>query len=143
MFENNTVVGKLVGRTKKTGFLKAFAYYEFQYDNNVYYGYEVGFGSKGLYLCIYQEEELIAIVDKKLRVVNYRDVYTAYMLNDEDLKVVVPFVVYYDSVAYGDVMEVAVLSVKEKRVNTIQKELIEKYDSSFIELIKERDGLIE
>lgn len=38
-------------------------------------------------------------------------------------------------------MEIAVLSVKEKRVNTIQKELIAKYDPSFISEIKTLDGI--
>lgn len=129
-------VGSIVGRTKKTGFLKAYAYYDFQLNGNQYYGYEVGFGRKGLYLCIYRNERLIAIVDKALRVVNYKDTYTAYLESPADLEVVLLFTIYYDATAYGDVMEVAVASVQEKRVNTLQKELIEKFDPTFISRIK-------
>ena len=143
LFEKDDKIGHLVGKTKKTGFLKAYAYYEYVHKGQCYYGYEVGFGKDGLYLCVYKDDRLIAIVDKQLRVVNFKDVYTAYIENDEDIEVVIPFVIYYDVTAYGDVMEIAVMSVHEKRVNTIQKELIEKYDASFISRIKARDGIIE
>ena len=38
--------------------------------------------------------------------------------------------------AHGDVMEVAVHSDVHKKVNTIQKELITKYDPEFIPRVK-------
>ncbi len=136
VIKNDAVVGKIVGATRKTGFLKAYAYYDFTFKDKQYYGYEVGFGSKGLYLCIYEDDKLIAIVDKALRVVNFKDTYKAYIENEADFNAVMLFVIYYDSTSYGDVMEIAVLSVKEKRVNTIQKELIAKYDSEFIAKVK-------
>jgi len=47
--------------------------------------------------------------------------------------------IYYDITAYGDVMEIALHSTKEKWVNTPYKELIEKYDASFISRIKEME----
>lgn len=143
LFEKEDIIGHMVGRTRKVGFLKAYAYYEYLHKGQMYYGYEVGFGKNGLYLCVYREDQLIAIVDKQLRVVNFKDVYTAYIENAEDIEIVIPFVIYYDATAYGDVMEVAVMSVREKRVNTIQKELIEKYDANFIFRIITRDGIVE
>lgn len=139
----NNKVGSLVGQTQKIGFLKSYPYYLICYNDDTYYGYEVGFGAKGLYLCIYRNEQLIAIVDKKLRVVNFKDTYTAYLENDDDAMIVSLFVVYYDTTAYGDVMEIAVRSVKERRVNTIQKELIDKYDANFIPKIKAKHGITE
>ena len=143
IFEDNNKVGHIVGKTQKTGFLKAYPYYEFEYNQKLYYGYEVGFGSKGLFLCIYDGEKLIAIVDKKLRVVNFRDSYTAYVEGEQYVPVVVPFTLYYDSATYGDVMDIAVVSIKEKRVNTVQKELIAKYDPTFIPKVKAMEGLAE
>lgn len=141
IFEDSGLVGKIVGATKKTGFLKAYAYYDISFEGEQYYAYEVGFGSKGLYLCIYRNDQLIAIVDKALRVVNFKDTYRAYIKNEVDFDIVMLFTIYYDSTSYGDVMEIAVLSVKEKRVNTIQKELIAKYDPSFISEIKALEGI--
>ena len=136
VFREDEKVGAIVGKTKKTGFLKAYAYYDFLLDGKQYYGYEVGFGREGLFLCVYREEKLIAIVEKSLRVVNFKDKYTAYVENPVDLNVVLLLSIYYDATAYGDVMEIAVASIKEKRVNTVQKELKEKFDQKFMDKIK-------
>lgn len=143
VLQNDMLVGKILGQTKTVGFLKSYPYYEFTFHNDLYYGYEVGFGSKGLYLCIYKGEQLVAIVDKDLRVINYKDSYTAYLLDGQYAKAVVALVAYYDIVAYGDLMQIALLSVQERRVNTIQKELIAKYDSSFISRIKAMEGIVD
>ena len=96
-----------------------------------------------MYLCIYRNEQLIAIVDKALKVVNFKDTYKAYIKNDSDFDIVMLFTIYYDATSYGDVMEIAVLSVKEKRVNTIQKELISKFDQTFIDTIKAEEMISE
>ena len=143
IFEANELIGKIVGATKKTGFLKAYAYYDVTFEGKQYYAYEVGFGSKGLYLCIYRDEQLIAIIDKALKVVNFKDTYKAFIKNDSDFDIVILFTIYYDATSYGDVMEIAVLSLKEKRVNTIQKELISKFDQSFIDTIKAEEMISE
>lgn len=137
IFREDEKVGTIVGRTKKTAFLKAYAYYDFVLDSKQYYGYEVGFGRDGLFLCVYHEEKLIAIVEKSLRVVNFKDKYTAYVENPADLNTVLLLSIYYDATAYGDVMEIAVASIKEKHVNTVQKELKDKFNSDFISKIKD------
>jgi len=144
VFDNETHVGHIVGRTQKTGkFLCAYPYYEFIYHGEEYRGYEIGFGGKGLFICLYKNDKLLAIVDKRLRVINFKDIYTAYIENSQFASVLIPFILYYDVTAHGDVMEIALLSVQEKRVNTIQKELIVKYDPDFIPRIKAMDGITE
>lgn len=138
---NQNKVGSIVGGQYKKvpGFLQSYNYYEFVLENEVYYGYEVGFGKKGLYLCIYKGEELVAIVQKNLKVVNYKDSYVAYLEDEKYMSVVVPFSIYYDVTAYGDVMEWSVLSVKEKRVNSTSKELRSKYDADFIKRVIDKE----
>lgn len=138
LFESEQLVGKLVGKTKKVGFLKSYPYYEFSYKGRLFYGYEVGLGKNGLFLCIYENESLIAIVDKKLRVINYKDAYTAYIDDEKYANVVVAFILYYDTATYGDLMDISLISIKEKYVNTVQKELLGKYDPMFIEKIKQK-----
>jgi hypothetical protein len=143
-FSGDTFAGKIVGKTRKTGKLfGAYPYYEFSWNDNLYFAYEVGFGSKGLFICLYDGEELIAVVDKQLRVVNFKDTYTAYMANSKYTTIVIPFMIYYDVTAYGDVMERAVLSVHKKNVTTLQKELIAKYDPDFIPRIKVLEGITD
>lgn len=143
VLQDGECLGKIVGQTKAVGFLRSYPYYEFSFNHGLYYGYEVGFGSQGLYLCIYKDNQLIAIVDKALRVINYKDSYTAYLLDEQYAKAVIALVVYYDVVAYGDLMQIALLSVKERRVNTVQKELIAKYDPAFIPKIKAMEGIAD
>lgn len=143
VLQEGCFLGKILGKTKSVGFLKSYPYYEITFDNEVYYVYEVGFGSKGLYLCVYKGDMLIAIVDKALRVINYKDSYVAYLLNEQYAKIVTAFVVYYDVTAYGDLMQIALLSVKERRVNTVQKDLIEKFDPNFIPRIKAMEGIVD
>lgn len=140
---NNALVGNVVGKTKKVGFLKSYPYYEMTFNNETYYGYEVGFGSQGLFLCIYKGDELIAIVDKKLRVINYKDSYTAYIKDESYAIVTVLLVTYYDVITYGDLLQIALFSLSEKRVNTFQKDLIAKYDPDFIPRIKTQDGIVD
>lgn len=142
ILKNNEKIGHIVGQVQKTGFLKGYPYYEIVYEGNLYYGYEVGFGKKGLYLCIYKGESLIAIVDKQLKVINYQDVYNIYFEDSMYIPVLLPFILYYDSTAYGDMMEVSLISIKTKQVITRQKELIAKYDPTFIPRIQKMDDII-
>lgn len=138
------LAGTIVGRNQKVkGFLQSYFYRVMQIYGENYYLYEVGFGAKGLYLCIYKEDQLIAIVDKPLKVVNYRDKYIVYCLEEDNIKAIFPLVLQYDMTEHGDIAEVSLRSVKVKRVNTIQKELIAKYDPNFIPMIKQRDGVVE
>ena len=140
LMHNEEIVGTIVGKNQKAkGFLQSYPYRVMNYKGVNYYLYEVGFGNDGLYLCIYKEDQLIAIAEKDLEIVNYRDHYTVYALNEEDLKIIMPLVMHYDVTAYGDVMEIAVHSVKKKKVKTIQKELIAKYNPEFISKIEQEE----
>lgn len=141
---NEIVVGHIVGKNQKVkGLFQSYSYRIMNFQNTNYYLYEVGFGNDGLYLCIYKENELIAIADKDLKVINYKDHYTVYALNENYLKILLPLIMHYDITAHGDMMEIAVRSVRKKKVNTIQKGLIAKYDPNFIPRIKAMDGIID
>lgn len=144
LIHNEEVVGSIVGKTQKVkGFLQSYPYRIMSFQDANYYLYEVGFGNDGLYLCIYKEDQLIATAEKDLKVINFQDHYTIYALNEEDLKIIMPLIMHYDITAHGDMMEIAVRSVKKKKVNTIQKELIAKYDSEFIAKVKALEEKID
>lgn len=142
LYEDGKYTGHLVGNTRRErkGLFAAYPYYEYQYRQTQLSGYEVGFGRKGLYLCVYEGGELIAIVDKKLTVTDFKDEYTCYMLETGHYRKVIPFVIYYDTIQYGDVMERAVHAQKKDALNTIQKDLIAKFDRSFIPRVLQQDG---
>ena len=143
VLSNTGKLGHILGKTRKIGFLKGYAYYEIVFGDEIYEGYEIGFGHKGLYLCIYKQERLIAVIDKKLATVNFKDFYTVYMECATYAMPVLAFLTYYDVTAYGDLMDVAVLSLKERIVVTPQKELIAKYDPDFIPRIKAMEGIYD
>ena len=140
LFDGENLIGTVVGQNKKVkGFLQSYPYRVLKIGNEEFFLYEVGFGSKGLFLCIYKGDELIAIADKDLTVINYQDKYTVYTESDEYTSIIMTLIMHYDITAHGDMMEIAVKSVKRKKVNTIQKELIAKYDPNFIAMVKEND----
>lgn len=132
-------IGRIFGNTRKIGFLKSYAYYALTHRSESREIYEVGLGKDGLYLCLYRGDELLTIVEKDLTVINYQDVYHAYLKDQTELSMVLPFLIYYDVTAYGDLMETSVRSRKVKYVYTQQKELISKYDPSFIPRIRSMD----
>ena len=141
LFMKGQLQGKIMTQNKRMkGFLQSYAYTFLTIGGTTYYLYEVGFGKKGLYLCIYEEEKLIAIVDKELTVRNFQDEYMVYSSSHQYSSVIVPLVLYYDMRSYADLMDVKLSSVKHDRVNTIQKELISEFDPEFIPRIKEMDN---
>lgn len=143
LFEDKDWVGALIQKTQKAkGFLQSYPYYQIEISDQEYQGYAVGFGKKGLYLCFYQNEECLAVVEKELVTRQYQDIYHLYLLSDQTLPALLPFLVYYDMTQYGDVMEYSLHSYKKTTLNTIQKELIKKYDPDFIQRVidEERSG---
>lgn len=140
LLEQDDCVGLIRGKTEKTGFLRAYAYYGMACCDRTFLACEVGLGKDGLFLCVYDGDKLVAIIEKTLKTVNYHDVYTAYIEDAAYVKVVMRFAVYYDITMLGDQMEIAVSQVTRTRKNTLQKEVLEKYDPAFIQRIKERDG---
>ena len=67
---------------------------------------------------------------------NFQDEYKIYATSDDFIRPIMALLIQYDMTSHGDVMEVAVRSVKHKKVNTMQKELIAKYDPEFIPRVK-------
>ena len=142
LFSGEERIGTVLGRNQKVkGFLQSYPYRVLTIGEKDYYLYEVGFGRKGLYLCFYEEDKLIAIADKNLVVINYRDEYKIYAESDKHIEIIMPLLLHYDMTAHGDMMSISALSVKRKIVNTIQKELIAKYDPEFIPRIKAMHGI--
>lgn len=138
IFADDILVGEITGIVKKAkGLFQTYYGMKLELEDEMYVMYEVGFGRKGLYLCIYKnDDELIAIVEKDIKTVNFKDKYTVYTLGGEHVKYIIMSVLQYDIAQYGDIAEKAITSIKTDSINTIQKELIAKYDPEFIPRIK-------
>lgn len=140
--KNDSLIGesKMIP-IKVDGFLQSYWSLELDLNGVKYNMYEVGFGKEGLFLCFYREDkELVAIAEKELKIVDFKDKYTVYSVSDEDSKYIAMLLLNYDVTQYGDVGEIAVKSVVTKSKFTISKEAKAKFDPEFIPRIKAMHG---
>ena len=140
LYENGVRIGTFAGATKGL-FFKGYTYYELEYQGRACALYAVGLGTKGLYLCLYQGDRLLAEAEKDMVVKDYKDTYTLYLESAADFPILSAALLYYDVVSYGDFMELSVRSVKRTISITRNKELLAKYDPDFIARIRIMDGI--
>jgi len=144
VFKNNDLIGSIISLTEKCkGFLQSYEYTIMDYKGEEYYLYEVGLWKDGLFICLYHNGQLLAIAEKELTTVNFKNKYRLYIKDEACFKPFLLMLVRYDLTKYGNSLERAVHSSKTKLVKTIQKELIAKYDPEFIKEIKQQEGLID
>lgn len=139
LFENGTRIGTFVGATKGR-FFSGYTYYELEYHGRTYALYAVGLGTKGLCLCLYEGDRLLAEAEKDMVVKNHQDTYTLYLESLADFPLLSAALLYYDVISYGDFMDLTVHSVKRTVAVTRNKELLAKYDPDFIAQIRAMDG---
>lgn len=139
LFENGMRIGTFVGATKRL-FFKGYTYYELDYQGRTYALYAVGMGTKGLCLCLYEEDRLLAIAEKDMVVKNHHDTYTLYLESAANFPLLSAALLYYDVVSYDDFLELTMHSTKRTIVITRNKELLSKYDPDFIARIRAMDG---
>lgn len=94
--------------------------------------YTVGLGRKGIYICIYNNQnQLVAIVSKKLTVRNGRSQYTMYMVSDEWCEYITIVTEIIHQMDYEEHDQNA-NTIVGNTLNTWQKGLLAKYDPNFI-----------
>lgn len=124
--------------TKKgSNFINGIYYWELHYKGDMYRAYEVGMKSKGIYLCVYKNNELVAIVSKAMKTKHFSGSYEIYAENDVLVEILLLLSSYWDVVRWADVESCSV----NHALNTWQKELKEKYDENFISAIKKKHGI--
>ena len=119
-------------QTKKVLFLPiGYDYYRFTVGENTYTVYEVGLGADKHFYCFYVGEETVAIIHKPDQVKNYLDRYDCYLASEDHFLAVGLFCLFLEAGQYYDI---DCIGNKEDNTETItlQKELREKYDPSFI-----------
>lgn len=138
LYEDGRQIGRFMEAGKRTGIIFGYQYFQIQFRETEYQLYPVGFGRDGLYLCLYQGDRLVAMVDKELTTINFRDVYHLYLEREEDLLVLAAATLQYDVLFYGDFGEIRTYSKATKLVYATNNELISKYDPDFIPRIKQQ-----
>ena len=102
--------------------------------------YEVGFGSGEHYWCIYNDDKLVAMIHKNDVTVNYKNKYRIYTEDAKYASMLCILTLFIDCTEYPDVGECVGLAFQKEGMVTVQKELIAKYDPTFIPRITELDG---
>ena len=101
--------------------------------------YIVGHGRKGIYICIYNNQnQLVAIVSKRMTVRNGRSQYTMYMVSDEwcEYITIITDIIHQLNYEENDQNSATIVG---QCLNTWQKGLLAKYDANFIPSIIARE----
>ncbi len=115
------------------------------YNNKMYNLYEIGFGSKGLYLVIKENDTTIAIISSSMMVKDFKDSYELF-IKDEMYSVLTILCCVYWNIHRGTnfVREgISGANSINKVLNTTSKNLINKMDFKFIEQIAASENYIQ
>lgn len=134
LYQSGQQIGQLRGCVcKLPGFLKNYPYFGVEYDGRSYQLYETGL-NKGLAICLYEGEKLLAIAVKEPVVIDYRDTYTLYLERESDAAVFIAAMLYYDMVEHSadQRFDAPQHSRKSGNAKMYRPELQAKYDPSFV-----------
>ena len=129
----------LVPKKKILFFSIGYDYFEYCFNNEFYQIYEVGLGDDQHYFCVYQNNNTVAIIHKKDKVVNFKNMYTIYALDGVNVLAMCALTLYFDCIMAPDYNEYSGYSQIDEAYITTQKELNEKYDATFIAKIIEQE----
>ena len=93
--------------------------------------YEIGLGKEGIKLPIYRDDTQVALIEKDLVVYDNKDTYEIIAIDEMSLEVSALFNLYYDFVKHGNYGEINYKSKERYYLYTMNKELKNKYDSTF------------
>ena len=139
-FSLDNITGDIFYCGKKgSNFLNGIYFWSFVLNNEIYNAYEVGFGRKGIYLCVWKNDQLIAVISKKIHTKNFESNYSIYAENCQNFELLIIISAYWDISRYF----VSSSGEEWHTLYTWQKELKNKYDPEFIPKIKEIDKITE
>lgn len=117
---------------KGSNFFNGYYFWEFWGQDQVYRAYEVGFGRKGIYYCVWTEDHLAAIISNDMVTRHFQNGYTLYT-KEISIEWMALMTLYWDLTRYPPSRS----RNKGHTLNTWQKELKNKYDPNFISAIIE------
>ena len=115
----------------------------FHFEGRDYTVFEVGLGKDQHYICVYRNDSTVAIIKKEDIKINYCDKYTIYALDSSELLPMAVLTLYLDCTRYPDHGEIMDETQSDDSFLTIQKELNQKYDPTFIPKVKRLDGIVD
>jgi hypothetical protein len=137
------------GGQKGTNFINGIGLWVGNFENAEYRWYEVGLGRKGIFLCIYRNNALVAIAEKGREIVDYETHYLIYA--DDSINTKWLFLICTAWDLKEELKEVSASKINKKRhcsyegenLYTWQEEAKNKYCPDFIQKIKAQANLPE
>lgn len=111
-------------------------FWRFFVSENEYELYEVGRGKQGTYYCVIANNNTKAIIVKKTKVKFSKTGYELYCENDFPIELLIAINLFIDLTKYKTTE-----LYTNQTLHTLQKDLKNKYDSTFISKIKNQDGI--
>lgn len=144
-YSDNNCIGFLRFCTKKPKgslfeFTKTYNYYEMQFRNNFYKIYDIRSRNTGINCVVYQNEKIVACIERNLKVENYLENYVIYAEDNVDIDAIFLIACHFD---YCDPDEPkfplsTVINIKNGCAEVeYRKELLSKYDPNFKKRILE------
>lgn len=123
-------------------FFRAYEYQSLNYCGNIYNAYYVVVGQVGIFYCIHQNNQLVAMIQKDPHVEQFKDNYTIYALNNIDFDALCLIASHFDYTNFEEAMpKVEKNTTTYAPMNTEhRKEVFEKYDPTFIQKIIELEN---
>lgn len=131
----------LVEKRKILFFSFGYDYFVFQFEGRDYTIFEVGLGADQHFICVYYDDTTVAIIKKQDIKINFCDKYTIFALDSSILVPMSVLTLYFDCIRYPDHGEIMDQTRSDDSFLTTQRELNEKYDPTFIQKVKELDGI--
>ena len=121
---------------KGSNIFNGIYFWTVEYQGNHYELYEVGQGRKGIYYCVWLQEQTVAIISKETHTKHFESSYIMYSEDIMPIELLAALSVFWDLTRYYP----SDSSEEWHTLNTWQKALKEKYDVGFIQHIKSLEG---
>lgn len=136
MVQNGYRIGyiypKVVPKKKFLCFSIGYGYYEYMFNNKNFRVYEVGLGDDQHYYCVYHNDVTVAIIHKLDLTIDYLDQYIIYAENPADMEALCSLAIYIDISEYPDYNKHSGHLRENEATLTIDPDLNEMYDPTFI-----------
>jgi len=141
--KNNNEIGKIESGNKEKTISNNY-YWDMSFDTRNFKLYEIGFGSKGLYLVIKEEEKTIAIISSTMIVKDFKDSYELFIEEDKDSIVAILGCIYWNLYRGTNIVKegISAAGTINKVLNTTSKKILNKMDYAFIEKISKEENYI-
>lgn len=143
IYENGLEAGSIdIGFVKTKQFLFipiGYNYFRITLNQIELQAYECGLGEGEYYWNIFDRDKLIAMIHVSDVITNNKDSYKIYFHDKKYFKILCILTLYIDCIMSPDVGDINGFSYSRKGVYTIQKELLDKYDSKFIDSVKNEE----